>query len=62
MTLNAIKTAVTAGETVCWKTSDYTVVFTHDWFIQCINGHCIGLTWADGETLNAKAESFYIAN
>jgi len=61
MSLQQIRTAVMAGKTVHWKTVSYTVVCRGEWFIQCDNGHCIGLTWADGETLNANPESFYVA-
>lgn len=63
--LEEIKAAVDAGSTVHWKSSLYRVVNNGkgDYFIQCTtNGHCIGLTWADGTTLNGKPEEFYVAD
>ncbi len=63
MTLNEIKTAVDSGQTVHWATSNYRVVKDSigQWLIYCdTNGHCVGLTWQDGETLNGGPDDFYI--
>ncbi len=63
MNLNEIKAAVQAGKVVHWSSSDYIVVYSHNedkFYIKCIHGnHCIGLTWADGVTLNGRADEFY---
>lgn len=67
MKLNEIKQAVKAGKTVHWSNSSYRVTFSkqadgsENWLIQCDNGHAIGLTWADGVTLNGKPDEFYLA-
>jgi hypothetical protein len=65
MNLAEIQTAVLAGKTVHWKNPGYRVI--HDrigqWLIKCDwNGHCIGLTWADGVTMNGEPKDFFIAN
>lgn len=63
MTLEEIKNAVDEGRTVHWATPGYTVVKDDlgQYLIKCrSNGSCIGLTWQDGTTLNAKPDSFYI--
>ena len=62
MTLSQIKQAVDSGLTVHWATPSYTVIKdNHDrWLIKCTNGHCIGLTWLDGVTLNGNEDQFYI--
>ena len=62
MTLNEIKSSVESGERVFWKSQAYEVIKDRigQWLLRCsINGNCIGLTWADGQTLNGKAEDFY---
>ena len=63
MTLDEIIEAVDAGLPVRWANSGYHV--TRDsigqLIIECVqNQHIIGLTWADGVTLNGKPEDFYI--
>lgn len=63
MTLEQIKTAVEDGHTVYWGSKPYRVIKDSlgQWFIVCdINGHMIGLTWADGKKLNGKEEEFFI--
>mgnify|MGYP003652850649 CR=1 FL=1 len=65
MTLNEIKEAVRSGKTVCEGTPAYEVRLhtfkdgAEQWLIKCIhNNYCIGLTWADGVTLNGS--NFFI--
>ena len=59
MTLQEIKTALDSGKTVHWLSDNYIV--TGDLLIKCVsNGHCIGLTWMDGVTLNGKECDFYL--
>lgn len=63
MTLEAIKAAVESGLTVHWCTPGYRVIKAHgdQWLIECVyNGHCIGLTWRDGVTMNGKPKEFYV--
>ncbi len=63
MTLDEIKRAVDAGKTVHWKNPAYQVIpgFPGAYLINCtLNDHCIGLTWADGVTMNGKPDDFYI--
>ncbi len=67
MNLQQIKDAVNAGQTVCWSNNNYKVVtgtFPNKevyWNIVCVsNNHTIGLTWADGVTMNGKEEDFFI--
>lgn len=65
MTLNEIKDAVLSGQTVHWGNPAYIVVvdIKGNWFIRCSgNDSCIGLTWADGVTLNGNEDEFFIAN
>ena len=65
MTLNEIKEAVLSGQTVHWGSPAYIVVVDTQgsWFIKCPgNGYCVGLTWADGVTLNGNENEFFIAN
>ena len=62
MTLQEIKEAVDNGKTVYWENGNYTVVKNDkngEYFIKASNGYCIGLTWADGKTLNGKEEEFF---
>ena len=64
MQLNEIKSAVEAGKAVHWKQKNYVVLkgSLNQWLIKCTNnGHCIGLTWKDGETLNGHSNDFYVA-
>ena len=56
--------AVSEGKTVHVGKDNYQVVkgnkFT-PYLIKCLdNDYCIGLTWLDGETLNADLKDFYI--
>jgi len=70
MTLAEIKAAVQAGHTVHWQNPSYSVVLTSpgprnrltkdQWLLCCApNSHCIGLTHADGVTLNGQEQDFY---
>jgi hypothetical protein len=64
LTLQEIKAAIEAGKTVHWASEGYVVVKgKHEqWFILFpSNGHCIGLTWQDGITLNGRPDEFFIA-
>jgi hypothetical protein len=64
MTLEDIKSAVEAGWRVCWMNELYLVVKDRigQWHIKCLsNGDCIGLTHADGVTMNGEPEDFYIS-
>jgi hypothetical protein len=76
MKLNDIKDAVDSGKTVCYKQHNYTVekvtgtsldplsmqhIPYEEYDIVCSNNeHRIGLTWADGVTLNGEEEDFFI--
>ncbi|MDP2237016.1 MAG: hypothetical protein Q8J88_11330 [Bacteroidales bacterium] len=65
MTLSEIQTAIKAGQVVYWSSLLYQV--TRDtkgqYFIVCLqNNHAIGLTWADGKTLNGREPDFFIHN
>jgi hypothetical protein len=65
MTAQQIKDAVLQGNKVFWNHSGYEVIEddNNQWFIRYIpNGHCIGLTWQDGTTLNGNEQDFYIEN
>lgn len=66
MTLEEIKAAVEAGKTVHWSNDSYVVqkFILRDggeqWLIKCLNNQsCIGLTHADGVTMNGKEAQFY---
>jgi hypothetical protein len=61
MTLEQIKSAVTSGQVVYWENPMYRVVCDQlgQWLIKC-GPSAIGLTWADGVTLNGKPEQFHI--
>lgn len=62
MNLQQIKDAIDAGKTVHWKSAAYTVLKDRlgQYHIVCsLNHSCIGLTWANGTTLNGKPEEFY---
>ncbi len=63
MTLEQIKQAISEGKKVHWSSGLYEVVKDNigQYLIKCSsNDHCIGLTWADGQTLNGKEKDFFI--
>tara|TARA_R110000824_G_scaffold174477_1_gene352649 strand:- start:274 stop:495 length:222 start_codon:yes stop_codon:yes gene_type:complete len=63
MNLEQIKATVESGKTVHWASKAYRVIKDSigQWLIRCdINGHCIGLTWKDGVTMNGKQEQFFV--
>lgn len=67
MTLEEIKRAVESGEQVCHGNDSYRVIKDklrdggYQWLIHYIHtDYYIGLTWADGKTLNGKPDDFYI--
>jgi len=67
MNLGQIKQAVKDGKKVCHQTAAYNVVLNilangeEQWLIKCMsNNHCIGLTWADGKTMNGKEDEFFL--
>jgi hypothetical protein len=62
MNLEQIKAAVDSGKKVYWSNKGYQVVKDKagDYVIKASNGHMIGLTWADGETLNGKEKDFFV--
>ncbi len=64
MNLPEIKKAIADGKTVHWATTGYQVICDKigQYLILCTsNGSCIGLTWADGITMNGKEDEFFIA-
>lgn len=64
MTLEQIKAAVAAGRTVHWSNDGYDVIRDNvgQWLIiYRPNRHCIGLTHADGVTMNGRPDEFYLA-
>jgi hypothetical protein len=64
MTLEEIKQAIADGKTVHCGNEGYVVVKDRlgQYLIKCTsNGHCVGLTWKDGITLNGKPEEFFVA-
>lgn len=67
MTLDEVKTAVQAGECVCWKNTAYRVILDNigQYLIVYRFGrrdqNCIGLTWRDGVTLNGAESDFFVA-
>lgn len=62
MTLEQIKAAVLAGETVHYQNGGYVVTYDHGrFYILCtFNGSMIGLTWQDGVTMNGDEREFYL--
>jgi len=63
MTLEEIKAAVRSGQVVVWQNPGYRVIEDKlgQWLIQCtFNGHCWGLTWADGVTMNESPGAFRV--
>ncbi len=62
MTLSEIKAAVEAGITVYWSNVFYQVVKNsknQELYIKHSAGHMIGLTRADGVTMNAEEADFF---
>ena len=62
MTLEEIKAAVEAGHIVHWANKAYRVIKDNigQWLIHCtINDSYIGLTHADGVTLNGREDQFF---
>lgn len=66
MKLAEIRRAVDEGLRVHWQNQGYEVVRSSglpSYLIRSnATGHCIGLTWADGVTLNGKEEDFFIGD
>lgn len=65
MNAEQIKAAVEAGNKVFWKNTAYEVIkdSVGQWLIKChLNDHCIGLTWANGVTLNGQPEDFFVTS
>jgi Tfp pilus assembly protein PilX len=62
MNVHEIKQAVDSGKKVYWSNLGYQVIKDSigQYLIKHICGHCIGLTWQDGTTLNGKEEEFFI--
>ena len=63
MTLTEIKEAISNKERVYWSSLSYEVILDskNQYLILHNSGSAIGLTWADGITLNGKEEDFFIA-
>ena len=65
MTLQEIKTAVLANQTVHWANTLYVVKYApriDEFLIYCLlNDTCIGLTWQDGVTMNGREDQFFVA-
>lgn len=64
MTVDEIKDAVDQGLTVHWANTCYRVK-RHDaggYYIAHDSGHAIGLTMADGVTLNGEPFEFFLAD
>lgn len=62
MTTEEIKKAIDEGKAVRWSTELYKVIKDNKGQHLIICGSsAIGLTWADGVTLNGKEEDFYIS-
>ena len=62
MKLHEIKDAIANGQRVYWVHEGYEVIRDkhQQYMIKChMNGTAIGLTWADGTTMNGKEEDFY---
>jgi hypothetical protein len=63
MTLDEIKAAVKAGQTVIWGNPGYRVIVDSlgQWMVRCSwNGYCFGLTHSNGVTMNGKPADFAI--
>jgi hypothetical protein len=62
MNTREIKTALERGDRVFWVHNGYEVMKDSlgQYLIKCHdNGHCVGLTHQDGETLNGKEKEFF---
>lgn len=62
MNLQQIKQAIEAGKKVYWVNNSYEVIKDKigQYLIVHDRGHCIGLTWQDGVTLNGDERDFFI--
>lgn len=64
MKLVEIRRAVDEGLVVHWQNTEYEVIRSSGYPAYLIRsrstGHCIGLTWADGVTLNGREEDFFV--
>lgn len=62
MNLQQIKQAIAEGKTVHWGNPSYQVIKDKigQYLIVHDRGHCIGLTWQDGVTLNGDEKDFFI--
>jgi hypothetical protein len=63
MTLNEIRAAVDAGQTVHWSNQGYKVIKSKSGYLICcvLNNSCIGLTHRDGVTMNGEPDQFFVA-
>ena len=63
MTLEQIKQALADGKQVYWVNKAYSVQVNGrgEYYIRCTNGSSVGLTWADGVTMNGKQSDFFVA-
>jgi hypothetical protein len=61
MILEDIKQAIEDNKKVYWSNKAYEVIKDKigQYLIKCSNGHCIGLTWQDGTTLNGNENEFF---
>lgn len=62
MNLEQIKQAIADGKKVYWSSLAYDVIKDDigQYLIKCnLNGHCIGLTWRDGVTMNESEDDFF---
>ena len=62
MNLEQIKKAIAEGKKVYWASLAYDVIKDDigQYLIKCnLNGHCIGLAWRDGITVNGKEDDFF---
>lgn len=62
MDLIEIKQAIANDLKVFWGNTSYQVIKDNkdQYLIKHAGGNCIGLTWADNETLNGKQTDFFI--
>lgn len=61
MTVQEIKTAVDKGLIVHYRSHAYRVEkYPAGYMIEHTSGYTIGLTWADGVTLNGAESNFFI--
>lgn len=64
MTLEQIKSAIALGLSVKWANDGYDVIKDSRGQYLIVfrpNGHCIGLTHANGVTLNGDESQFYVS-